>query len=137
MPTLSPDGRWLAYVSNTTGRFEVYVRPFPEVNAAVWQVSTTGGAEPRWAHSGRELFFRTDARQMVSVPVTAGEAFSWGEPQVLFSNENYRTADNGRMWDVAPGDQRFLMLRIVPSEVPTELIVVENFFEELRAKVTR
>ncbi len=137
MPTLSPDGRWLAYVSNTTGRAEVYVRPFPEVNAAVWQVSTTGGSEPRWAHSGRELFFRTDARQLVSVPVTAGETFAWGEPQPLFSLENYRSADNGRMWDLAPGDQRFLMLRIVPSEVPTELIVVENFFEELRAKVRR
>ena len=51
--------------------------------------------------------------------------------------QNYRSADTGRMWDVTPGDHRFLMLRIVPGEVPTELIVVENFFEELQAKVKR
>ena len=68
---------------------------------------------------------------------TAGDAFAWGEPQRLFPLENYRSADPGRMWDVTPGDYRFLMLRIVPGEVPTELIVVENFFEELQAKVKR
>jgi serine/threonine-protein kinase len=106
MPTLSPDGRGFAYVSNTTGRPEVYMRPFPEVNSAVWQVSTAGASEPRWAHSGRELLFHTEARELA-------------------------------MWDVTPGDHRFLMLRSVPGEVPTELIVVENFFEELQAKVKR
>jgi hypothetical protein len=115
----------------------VYKRPFPEVNSAVWQVSTAGAWEPRWAHSGRELLFHTEARELASVPVTAGDAFAWGEPQRLFPLENYRSADPGRMWDVTPGDYRFLMLRIVPGEVPTELIVVENFFEELQAKVQR
>jgi hypothetical protein len=72
-----------------------------------------------------------------SVPVTAGDAFAWGEPQRLFSLENYRSPDTGRMWDVTPRDRRFLMLRIVPGEVPTELIVVENFFEGLQATVKR
>ena len=78
MPTLSPDGRGFAYVSNTTGRPEVYMRPFPEVNSAVWQVSTAGASEPRWAHSGRELLFHTEARELASVPVTAGDALPGG-----------------------------------------------------------
>jgi Tol biopolymer transport system component len=78
MPTLSPDGRGFAYVSYTTGRPEVYKRPFPEVNSAVWQVSTAGASEPRWAHSGRELLFHTEARELASVPVTAGDALPGG-----------------------------------------------------------
>jgi hypothetical protein len=58
MPVLSPDGRWLAYVSNESGRNQVFVRPFPRVDDARWQVSRDGGKNPIWAHSGRELFFR-------------------------------------------------------------------------------
>ena len=57
-PALSPDGRWLAYASNESGRYEVYVRPFPDANAGRWQVSRNGGNEPVWAHNGRELFYR-------------------------------------------------------------------------------
>jgi tRNA A-37 threonylcarbamoyl transferase component Bud32 len=137
MPTLSPDGRRLAYVSNATGRAEIYVRPFPDVNAAVWQVSTTGGSEPRWAHSGRELFFRNPANEMMATPITPGPTFEWGEPRVLFSAAGYSRADNGRTYDVAPGDRRFLMLRIVPDTTTSEVVVVENFLQELRAKVPR
>jgi serine/threonine-protein kinase len=136
-PALSPDGRWLAYVSNVSGRQEVYVRPFPKVTEAMWQVSTTGGTEVRWAHSGRELFFRNEAGELVAVSVTAGASFEWGEPRALFSMKGYRTASNGRMWDVAPGDQRFLMLRPIAGNTPSELIVVENFFQELKALAPR
>ncbi len=103
----------------------------------MWQVSTTGGTEPRWAHSGRELFFRNEAGEFVVVSVTAAATFEWGEPRSLFSMQAYRTANNGRMWDVAPGDQRVLMLRLITSDTPSELIVVQNFFEELKAKEQR
>jgi serine/threonine-protein kinase len=137
MPALSPDGRWLAYVSDVSGRQEIYVRPFPHVTEATWQVSTTGGSEPRWAQSGRELFFRNEAGELVAVPVPPGATFEWGVPQSLFSMKAFRTADNGRMWDVAPGDQRFLMLRLIGGDTSSELIVVENFFEELKTKVPR
>ena len=65
-PRVSPDGRWLAYVSNLSGQWEVYVRPFPNTNDGKWQVSTDGGQEPVWAHSGRELFYRGGQSLMCS-----------------------------------------------------------------------
>jgi serine/threonine-protein kinase len=137
LPALSPDGRWLAYISDATGRFEVYVRPFPDVEAATWQISTTGGSEPRWSHSGRELFFRTRDGMMMAVPIAPGRTLEWGEPQVLFSAGMYASADNGRNYDVAPDDRRFLMFRTLPDSTPPVVVVVENFFEELRLKVPR
>jgi eukaryotic-like serine/threonine-protein kinase len=135
MPALSPDGRWLAYVSDVTGRYEVYVRPFPNVQDATWQVSTKGGSEPRWSHSGRELFFRNPTGMMMATPIAAGSAFEWGEPQALFSAVAFSAAENGRMYDVAPDDRRFLMLRTLPDSTPPVVVVVENLFEELKAKV--
>jgi len=137
MPALSPDGRWLAYISDVTGRYEVYVRPFPNVQDATWQISTTGGLEPRWSHSGRELFFRNPAGKMMATPIAAASAFEWGEPQPLFSAAAFASADNGRMYDVAPGDRRFLMLRMLPDSTPPQVVVVHGFFEELKQKVPR
>jgi Tol biopolymer transport system component len=75
-PALSPDGRWLAYVSNETGRREVFVRPFPDVESGKWQVSTAGGVSPVWAHSGRELFFVSGAEELVSQAVSGGAGFA-------------------------------------------------------------
>ena len=69
---LSPDGRWMAYVSTETGRQEVFVRPFPEVEAGKWQVSTAGGTSPVWAHSGQELFFVNGDREVMSQAVLPG-----------------------------------------------------------------
>ena len=86
------------------------------------------------AQRGKELFFRSFAGQFMAVPIAPGETFDWGEPKTLFPVTEYRQADNGRMCDVAPGDQRFFMLKLMPSETPSEMIVVENFFQELRAK---
>ncbi len=137
MPMLSPDGRWLVYTSTASGRTEVYVRPFPNVTETVWQVSTTGGNEPRWSHSGRELFYRSGDNHLVAVAIAAGATFEWGAPRALFPMTGYRTAGNGRMYDVTPDDRRFLMLRVLPSEKASEVIVVQNFFEELKAKVPR
>ena len=75
---LSPDGRWLAYASNESGRFQVYVRPFPDVNAGRWQISVNGGNEPHWAHSGRELFFRDEKGNLVAMAVTTSPGFAPG-----------------------------------------------------------
>jgi Tol biopolymer transport system component len=131
LPRLSPDGRWLAYVSNETGQAEVYVRPFPSVNAK-WLVSTNGGTEPRWAHSGRELFYISGSNEMVVADVLAGSTFSLGERRVLFPLGALRT----NRWDVAPDDQRFIFERLGSAGGESgDLIVVENFFEELKAKV--
>ncbi len=134
-PALSPDSRWLAHVSNETGRYEVYVRPFPNTAAGKWQVSTDGGIEPAWAHSGRELFYRNGRDELVRVEVLGGATFLTGEHQVLFSTRGYRRDAFHRKYDVTPDDQRFVMIRNLGGLEATELIVVENFFEELKAKV--
>ncbi len=133
-PRVSPDGRWLAYVSNESGQREVYVRPFPNTNDGKWQVSTDGGSEPVWAHSGRELFYR-GGQSLISVEVLPGATFVTGERRVLFSTQGFRGSRNHQRYDVTPDDQRFVMIRNPGSQEAVELIVVENFFEELKAKV--
>ena len=92
---LSPDGQWLAYVSDETGQDEVYVRPFPNVDVKR-QVSTNGGVEPRWAHSGRALFYRNSTNEMVEAEVTSGSTFQVGERRVLFSVGQSRQRSLGR-----------------------------------------
>jgi serine/threonine-protein kinase len=135
-PTLSPDDRWLAYVSNEEGRTEVYVRPFPEAGEGVWRVSEDGGVGPLWAHSGRELFYRNASGQMVVAEVQAGPAFAVGRQRALFSTADYLVSTFvHQTYDVTPDDQRFVMVRDVESDYRGELIVVENFFEELKARV--
>jgi serine/threonine-protein kinase len=131
--TLSPDGRWLAYVSNETGREEVFVRPFADTGR--WLVSTSGGAEPVWAHSGRELFYRNRANELVSVQVSAGSSFAWDRQVVLFSMDGYLRGAGHPMYDVRPDDQQFVMLRINDEAEANQLILVENWAEELRERV--
>ena len=135
-PAVSPDGRWLAYVSTESGPWEVYVRPFPNTNDGKWLVSTGGGQEPVWAHSGRELFYMGSGNLM-SVEVLPGPTFVTGEHRVLFSTQGFRSGTVHQFYDVTPDDQRFVMIRNRGAEEAGELIVVENFFEELKAKVGR
>jgi Tol biopolymer transport system component len=131
---LSPDGRWLAYVSNEAGRqFEVYVASFPDMSSKRL-VSRGGGSQPRWARSGRELFFQSGGRLM-AVAVPPGPVFTPGPAQALFSLKGYRTARNRQQYDVAPGDQRFVMIREPMATGGT--MYVENWFAELLAKVKR
>jgi eukaryotic-like serine/threonine-protein kinase len=132
-PTVSPNGRWLAYSSDESGRAEVYVRPFSESKAFTRQVSVAGGSAPRWSHDGRELFFVDDTRSMVATPIASGETLVIGEPKRLFDASGYNIEN--ALFDVAP-DGRFLMLRTAGSAAthPTELVLVENFFQELEKK---
>ncbi|MDP2956161.1 MAG: protein kinase [Longimicrobiales bacterium] len=134
-PTLSPDGRWLAYQSNETGADEIYVVPFPNAADAKWTVSAGGGTEPAWARGGGELFYRNGLREMVAVWVETEPTFSAGPTSVLFSATEYLTSLNHRAYDVTPDDERFIMLRPVGGGGEGELILVLNFFEELRARV--
>ena len=136
-PVLSPDGRWLAYVSNESGRSEVYVRSFPNVRDTKRQVSTEGGVEPMWAHSGDELFFKNPARQLVAVTVRTVPTFVVVQRQALFTVDpgiaNFLTMAR---YDVAPDDQRFLMFRPpVNGDSLPGVTVVENFLEEVKARV--
>jgi serine/threonine-protein kinase len=113
VPALSPDGRWLAYTTNESGRYEVYVRPWPDVSAGRWQVSRDGGSEPQWAHSGRELFYRNGRGEFVAAAVVAGSGFATGEHRVLFSASGFIGSSAQVNYAVAPGDQRFLFQRII------------------------
>ena len=133
--TLSPDGRWLAYSSNESGRVEVYVRPFPNTEAAKWQVSTRGGAMPRWAPNGREVYYHDFSDSLVAIEVRPGATFAMGERRPLFSNIAYRRSLHA--YDVLP-DGAFAMIRQnLGLDSSYELIVVENAFTELRDRLPR
>ena len=141
-PALSPDGRWLAYESNETGRNEIFVRPFPNVGDGKWQVSTAGGRMPLWARSGRELFFMNERRELVAQSVVAQATFQRGEQRVLFTiGPEYTLSEHYTPFDISPDGQRFIMVRSVGSATDRgalrQLILVENWVEELRSKVRR
>jgi serine/threonine-protein kinase len=137
---VSPDGRWLAYQANDSGRLEVYVRPFPKTDGGHWQISTTGGGRPVWARNGRELFYIDLSGSLMAVAVQAGPAFSAGNPAKLFDARYYSNI-SGRTYDVSADGQRFLMIKDNTTAdqnttaTPASLVVVEHWFEELKARV--
>jgi serine/threonine-protein kinase len=133
-PALSPDGKWLAYVSTESGKPEVYVRPFPDVGSAKWQVSLSGGTTPVWAHSGRELFYLDGNRAMVSVAVRPGATFTVAGQRVLFPAVEYSYAGSYPTYDVAPDDSRFVMIRSVAPSAETEMVLVQHWMEELKRR---
>ena len=134
-PAVSPDGRWLAYSSDESGKPEIYVRPFPDVATARWQVSVSGGTAPVWAHSGRELFYVNGRQELVSVELQPGSGAATGRPQVIIpAGQNVLTGNAG-VYDVTPDGRRFVMMRQAPGEAEPELVVVQNWFEELRERV--
>jgi eukaryotic-like serine/threonine-protein kinase len=136
-PAVSRDGRWLAYVSDVSGASEVYVRPFPNVEASVFQVSTNGGTEPVWSHSGREIFYRDGAGDLVAAEVASNPTFSVTRQQALFSAIGYRANEFDTQFDVSLDDQRFLMIQSVEPDITSEFVVVLNWFEELKSAIGR
>ncbi len=135
-PALSPDGRWLAYVTNESGRREVYVRPFPNVSSAKWQVSTAGGTEPLWANSGRELFFRNGTAELVAISVETRPAFRIVSSQPLFSVRPYYGEQLHTGYAVSPDDRSFLFVRRLRAD-DEGLVLVLNWLEELKSKLAR
>jgi Tol biopolymer transport system component len=135
-PHISPDGRWLAYQSDESGRIEVYVRPFPDVNHGRWQVSTQGGSRPLWGRDGRELFYLDASRRMTMVSVSQAGTLSFGRPVAMFETAQFGLEGQQRNFDLAPDGKRFLMVKNLPppSDVPP-LMLIQHWFEDLRAKV--
>jgi serine/threonine protein kinase/Tol biopolymer transport system component len=135
VPRFSPDGRWLAYVSNESGRVEVYVQPYPGPGGK-YLISTEGGTEPVWNPNGRELFYR-GGDKMMAVDITTQPSFSAGKPRMLFKGQYVPTVTSPPYYDVSPDGQRFLMLKPdeQTSSAPTQIVVVQNWFEELKQKV--
>jgi Tol biopolymer transport system component len=136
---LSPDGRWLAYESDESGRLEIYVRPFPAVDAGRWQISNTGGNRPAWARNGRELFYISGDARMMAVPVSraSDNAFTYGRPAALFSTSSLYTGLIGRTYDVA-ADGRFLLVKQPAGAAATDnqaIVVIENWIDEVRQRL--
>ncbi len=136
-PVFSPDGRWLAYISDESGRNEIYIRPFPKVEEGKWQISTAGGVEPRWARNGRELFYRNEiGDQMIVVEITGEPTFRAGTPRVLFEGIYQRSAGGAAFYDVRPDAQRFLMVQAGEQGAGAgQINVILNWFEELKRLV--
>ena len=138
--TLSPDGNWLAYVSNETGADEVFVTPFPDADRK-WQVSSGRAGSPLWAHDGRTLFY-AGGGDMNAVDVDPGPPFVVGQPRVLFPlptgvRQSPLSALGAGQFALTSDDQRFLMVRNVDpwaTTAPPKLVLVQSFFEELRAR---
>ncbi len=135
-PVISPDGRWVAYASTESGRYEVYVRPFPGPGGK-WQISSEGGTGPLWSPDGRELFYR-NGRRMIVVEVETASTFSASRPRFLFEgNYEYSRLDYGRNYDISPDGKRFLMINAVNQQqtaAPT-IDLTLKCFEELRRRV--
>jgi len=144
---ISPNGQWLAYQSNSSGAFEVYVRPFPAVESGQSLVSTAGGTEPLWSRDGRELFYRGLRGAVMRVSITPGSTFTAGAPVRLIETPSYAVGamnaySDGdfpyRTYDVSPDGRRFLMIKNFNAAPQTSaglgIVVVQNWFQELKAK---
>ena len=136
-PALSPDGRWMAYDSDESGRVEVYVQSFPDPSLRRWKVSPQHGSEPMWTRGGRELVYRNgDSVMAVSIDLQNGRS---GQPSALFAGPY---PDNPgwtrpRSYDVSRDGERFLMTKLPIEQPRPRIAVVLNWFDELRAKVPR
>jgi len=131
-PAASPDGKWFAYVSNESGRNEVYVRSIEDPGAGRTQISTAGGQEPRWATSGKELFYRTRSGEMMTAEVTLGASFVAKPPRRLFVAPNLISDEFHHAYDVTR-DGRFLMVSPVGEE-DRHLVLILNWFNEMKGR---
>jgi eukaryotic-like serine/threonine-protein kinase len=126
-PAFSPDGRWVAYASDESGEFQVYVQSFPAGHGK-WQISKHGGAQPNWRHDGRELFYKELeplGAHIVAVPVTTGTAFNPGVPKELFAVTTFGLPYIRQQYSVTPDGQRFLVNALV--DVHPETILLQNW----------
>ncbi|HSQ32041.1 MAG TPA: protein kinase [Gemmatimonadaceae bacterium] len=139
MPRLSPDGHWLAYVSDESGSWQLYVRPFPNANAGKWAVSSEGiMSPPLWAPDGRTIYYVDRANQVVASSIDgAGATLRIGQQQSLFDATPYLVSGFGS-WDISHDGKRFLMLQRTAQRSSTRMFVIENLPALLeRASATR
>ena len=137
-PAISPDGRWLAYASNESGQFEVYVRPFPNTGDGRWQVSTEGGGGPRWSPDGRELFYLDLASRVNAVPISVTPSFAAGALRPLFDASGFSVDNFSHSFDLTPDGRSFIFAaprQQVGATRPTSLVRVDHWFRDLQSKL--
>ena len=130
----SPDGRWMAYTSNESGTYQIYVQNFP-AGSGKWQVSTAGGVQPRWRHDGKELFYLTEDGKLMAVSVKAGATFEAGTPALLFQTKTYGLGVSGiysQQYDVTADGQRFLINTDLSDVLVAPITVVLNWTAGLK-----
>jgi len=136
---LSPDERWLAYESDESGREEIYVRPFPDVDRGRWQVSSAGGRSPMWSRDDGELFCVSPERVLDGRTRGAGESWRSSTPvPILRGDYFYASSGLGRTYDIAPDGQRSLMIKEGGNDEASaapRIVVVQNWLEELKRLV--
>jgi eukaryotic-like serine/threonine-protein kinase len=133
---VSFDNRWIVYESNESGQPEIYVAPFPTFDGK-WQISTTGGNQPRWRRDGKEIFYLgTDRRLMAASVNPQGKAFEVGPVRPLFQT-NVRGGDPGHAYDVTADGQRFIINTLVEQATSTPITVVVNWAAELNKRLPR
>jgi Tol biopolymer transport system component len=133
-PKLSPDGKYLAYESNESGTYEVYVQPFPQGGGKP-RVSVNGGRQPRWRGDGKELFY-VEGNAIVAVPVTTAGGFTAGEPQRLFEAAPGAFVGPGHCYTVTPDGQKFIIVEDADGDgaaMPT-IQVTQNWFAEFQGR---
>jgi Tol biopolymer transport system component len=128
----SPDGKWVAYASNETGNWEVYVTQFPAANGK-WQVSNGGGSEPRWRRDGKELFFLSGEGKIMAMPVKAEASFETGSPVALFQTHMRQpiSAQDVFSYAVTGDGQKFLINTKVDEPNTAPLSVILNWSSEM------
>jgi serine/threonine-protein kinase len=134
---ISPDGHWMAYYSDESGRGEVYVRPYPKVDGGRWLISTDGGSRPVWSRNGRELFYSDPNSAMMVATVQTSPVFSPGKPIKLFDQTITTLGAGARTYDVSP-DGRFLLIKpgaVSDRSASPTINVVVNWTEELKQRV--
>jgi len=137
---VSPDGRWLAYESDSSGRFEIYVRPFPNVDAGQWRISTAGGTRPLWAPKSPELFYVAPGGALMAIRVHPRDGAWSADRPVKVVEGPYATEGvrDRRTYDVSVDGRRFLVIKRSANEAAApQLIVVQHWFEELKRLVPR
>ena len=129
MPTFSPDGRFLVYQSNESGRVEIYIQSFPGPGGK-WQISASGGTDPQWRADGKELFYRAPDQKVMAVDILAGNGITAGTPHPLFQGRFDSGLARNRYLPTADG-KRFLTVAPLGRESMTPTTVVLNWYAEL------
>ena len=127
-PSVSPDKRWILFQVNRGLTSAIFVRPFAAPSRTIHQVSSSSGTHPKWSRDGREIYYRSQQDSLIAVPVLPGAAFSLGEERALFSVRGMPIVE------VTRDGSRFIVIR-AEAAARERLVVVENFHEELKARM--
>jgi serine/threonine-protein kinase len=132
-PTVSPDGKWLAYASNESGQNEVYVRPFPDTRSGRWQISVNGGTQPCWSLDGRRLYYLSADRRVIGADVATAGTFAVGVRRPLFDASGFGTENFQKSYDVGPDGRFFFLAPLGASSAtaPSRVVWADNWMRGL------